>query len=338
MAASGMAMISQPPSSAPISASIDAAGKNGLPQSVEAKSLSESGQQGGNNMSNVVSFPSHNQNISLPMGMAIPMHYPFTMPTMPAMPTMMMGGMVGFPQTDNRQGLQAGAPVSKLISYSHNQPSKDNNDDSKNHSDKPQSNKKPRTELDDKNQSGSSTSNVSQPSTSIELPQLNNFSQVMANQQNPLFLAPGNSQQTQVPSYQIQPQGVSPVVRQEVGTAPPTASSADQPTYVNAKQYQRILKRRIARAKLEEKRRSALASQVSANVEESTSQTDKSENGGVRKPYLHESRHRHAMKRPRGAGGRFLTKPELVDYYRQHLEEAALAGYDIEANALLYNK
>eukprot|EP00587_Corethron_hystrix_P015721 CAMPEP_0113312060 /NCGR_PEP_ID=MMETSP0010_2-20120614/9037_1 /TAXON_ID=216773 ORGANISM="Corethron hystrix, Strain 308" /NCGR_SAMPLE_ID=MMETSP0010_2 /ASSEMBLY_ACC=CAM_ASM_000155 /LENGTH=44 /DNA_ID=CAMNT_0000167801 /DNA_START=23 /DNA_END=157 /DNA_ORIENTATION=- /assembly_acc=CAM_ASM_000155 len=44
------------------------------------------------------------------------------------------------------------------------------------------------------------------------------------------------------------------------------------------------------------------------------------------------------MKRPRGAGGRFLTKPELVDYYRQHPEEAEMANYDVAANAKLYNK
>lgn len=77
--------------------------------------------------------------------------------------------------------------------------------------------------------------------------------------------------------------------------------SNEQPYYVNAKQYYRILKRRYARAKLEERLR------ISRE----------------RKPYLHESRHKHAMRRPRGQGGRFLTAAEIKALKEKEAKEKA---------------
>ncbi|KAL3937517.1 MAG: hypothetical protein SGBAC_007391 [Bacillariaceae sp.] len=85
-----------------------------------------------------------------------------------------------------------------------------------------------------------------------------------------------------------------------------SAAAVPRPTFVNAKQYRRILKRREARAKLEEYYQRKQAQRKARNAN---------------KPYMHESRHRHAMKRPRGPGGRFLTKAELVDYYKDHPDE-----------------
>ncbi|KXS11234.1 hypothetical protein M427DRAFT_439935 [Gonapodya prolifera JEL478] len=67
--------------------------------------------------------------------------------------------------------------------------------------------------------------------------------------------------------------------------------------YVNPKQYRRILLRREARNRWDAKVKSA---QEAAST-------------GPR-GYLHESRHRHAMRRPRGPGGRFLTAEEMKEW------------------------
>ncbi|MCJ1422152.1 hypothetical protein MMC29_000031 [Sticta canariensis] len=91
----------------------------------------------------------------------------------------------------------------------------------------------------------------------------------------------------------------APFVGAQARRALPSEVVEEEPVYVNAKQYHCILRRRAQRAK--------------AEAENKLIKT--------RRPYLHASRHKHATRRVRGAGGRFLTS----DAAKVHLEQNGAA-------------
>ncbi|KAG0265018.1 Transcriptional activator [Mortierella polycephala] len=90
----------------------------------------------------------------------------------------------------------------------------------------------------------------------------------------------------------------------------PRVEEQEEPLYVNAKQYHRILKRRAARASLEAENRLLQRG----------------------RKYLHESRHKHAMRRPRGPGGRFLTAAEIAAMEEREKGGGSQTGQDLGAD------
>lgn len=98
---------------------------------------------------------------------------------------------------------------------------------------------------------------------------------------------------------------------------PMPLDGSEEPIYVNSKQDHAILRRRQCRAKLEALNKPIKDRKVSVFIMFSlfslrTNSVKPHTDNIVLQPYLHESRHQHALKRARGAGGRFLnTKKPL---------------------------
>lgn len=137
---------------------------------------------------------------------------------------------------------------------------------------------------------GSPTPTVSAV-TGTAIPQMLFLSQVTINGKTSFVLVDKNHMPVQLP------QGIqvinlpTPQISGQPIQMQPTSDTGDEPLFVNAKQYHRILKRREARAKLE--------SQGKIPKE--------------RQKYMYESRHKHALNRVRGSKGVFVAGSDVKE-------------------------
>ncbi|EFA01850.1 nuclear transcription factor Y subunit alpha isoform X1 [Tribolium castaneum] len=138
------------------------------------------------------------------------------------------------------------------------------------------------------------TTTVAQPA--VTSPSQTVVPQIAAASGNQLTMANGNLVMVRNAADMVP--GSSGTQFQRVPIPGTTEFLEEEPLYVNAKQYRRILKRRQARAKLE----------AEGKIPKE------------RPKYLHESRHRHAMNRIRGEGGRFHSGS--VKKRREEMERA----------------
>lgn len=131
------------------------------------------------------------------------------------------------------------------------------------------------------------TASTSTPVSAVAaagIPQMLFLNQVTINGQTSFVLVDANNKPVQLP------QGIqvinlpTPQLSGQPIQMQPSGDTGDEPLYVNAKQYHRILKRRQARARLESEGRIPKE----------------------RQKYLYESRHKHALNRARGTGGIFV--------------------------------